>query len=186
MPAIARAFSLALILLATLGGCKSLTDSLSAVGQKSTYKSVWINAGWSGGRTGTPLSSKADSPVDYVGSLCPANSLLLENHTTRYAAFPFGDILIVTNNCAIVIEYVAICRTSGSGGGTAASLPVCSVDPRQTPSGNLNIHRLGKGSPDPWGTTSINLDINVFYCAQGSHFNFGEVSAKPPTDCVAD
>ena len=32
MLAIARAFSLALILLATLGGCKSLTDSLSAVG----------------------------------------------------------------------------------------------------------------------------------------------------------
>jgi hypothetical protein len=169
--------------LVTLAACSGLTDALSPT--KSTYKSVWINASWSGGRTGTPLASTADSPVDYVGSLCPANALLLENHTTRYAAFPNGDILIVTNNCTIPIEYVAICRTAGSGG-SASSIPVCATDPRQTPVSNFNVHRLGRGSPDPWGTTSLNLDINVFYCAQSSHLNFGEISGKPPTDCVAD
>jgi hypothetical protein len=172
-------------LLALVAGCPSLTDSLSAGDSKTTYQSVWINASWSGGRTGTPLSSKAVTPNDYVGSLCPANALLLENHTTKYPAFPFGDILIVTNNCTIVIDYVAICRTSGSSG-TASTLPVCATDPRQTPASRLNIHRLGRSTPDPWGSTSVDLDINVFYCAQGSHLNLGEVSGKAPTDCVVD
>ena len=173
-----------LVALAGLAGCSGITDALSAP-SKSTYKSVWINATWTGGRTGTPLESKTDSPTSFTGSLCPANALLLENHTTRYAAFPNGDILIVTSNCTIVIDYVAICRTAGSGS-TAAVIPVCATDPRQTPASNLNIHRLGRGTPDPWGTTSVNLDINVFYCAQGSHFNFGELSGKAPTDCVED
>lgn len=178
--------STSIIVLASILGCSGITDALKTATQKTTYKSVWINASWSGGRTGTPLSSTADSPTNFVGSLCPANALLLENHTTKYPPFPSGDILIVTNNCTVVIDEVAICRTSGSSGGTAATLPVCAVDPRQTPSGNFNIHRLGRGTPDPWGTTSVNLDINIFYCAQGSHLNFGQVSGKAPTDCVVN
>jgi hypothetical protein len=170
--------------LAGLAACSGITDALTSA-SKTTYKSVWINASWSGGRTGTPLESTADTPTSYVGSLCPANAILMENHTTRYAAFPFGDILILTNNCTIAIEYVAMCRTAGSGS-VAASIPVCATDPRQTPASNLNIHRLGRGVPDPWGTTSVNLDVNVFYCAQGSHLNLGEISGKAPTDCVED
>jgi hypothetical protein len=173
-----------MVALACLTACSGITDALTAP-SKTTYKSVWINATWTGGRTGTPLESKAETPPSYVGSLCPANSILMENHTTRYAAFPFGDILILTNNCTIAIEYVAICRTAGSGS-TAGSIPVCATDPRQTPGSNLKIHRLGSGVPDPWGTTSVNLDINVFYCAKGSHLNLGELSGKAPTDCVED
>ena len=184
MSRLSRAWPAALAALVGIVACSGLTDALTAPG-KTTYRSVWINAGWTGGRTGTPLTSTADTPNDFVGSLCPANSLLLENHTTRYAAFPNGDFLIVTNNCTIAIEYVAICRTAGSGS-TAATLPLCATDPRQTPASNLNIHRLGRGSPDPWGTTSVNLDINVFYCAQGSRLNLGEISGKAPTDCVVD
>ena len=47
--------------LAALTACSGLTDALTSP-SKTTYKSVWINATWSGGRTGTPLESKAETP----------------------------------------------------------------------------------------------------------------------------
>lgn len=151
----------------------------------ATFKSVWITASWSGGRTGTPLNSRAVSPTTYVGSLCPAAALLLENHTTRYAAFPFGDILIITNNCTSFIYEVAVCRTAGSGG-VASALPLCAVDPRETLASHLDIQRIGSGSHQPYGTTPIDLDISIFYCSQGSHLNLGQIPGKSPTDCVED
>ena len=56
----------------------------SSASKITTYQSIWINADWSGGRTGSPLETKTVGPGAFTGSYCPANSLILENHSARY------------------------------------------------------------------------------------------------------
>ena len=176
----------ALLIVLQLAGCKSLTDSLAAgTTTKRTYPSIWINASWSGGRTGTPLDVKAVTPNNIVGSYCPATSIQLYNHTTKFPPFPLGDGLILYSNCSAFILEAAVCATAGSGGGNG-SLPICAVDPRQTPSNSVEINPLSTQSPMPYGATGVNLSINVFYCAAGSSLNFGQVASAAPTDCVVN
>ncbi|MEA3246104.1 MAG: hypothetical protein U9Q74_08085 [Gemmatimonadota bacterium] len=171
---------------AALGGCDAL-NSLVDTDTRQTFPAVWVHASWSGGRTGTPLESKGVFPANYFGAVCPANSVVLENHTTKYAAFPFGDILLLSNTCGNII-WVAVCRTSGSGGVASPSIPTCSPDPRDTPGDHFNIQRLsGAGGPYPFGNTPINLDVEVFWCGTGSDFNFSVSkprSGAKATDCV--
>lgn len=147
------------------------------------FQAVWINASWSGGRTGTPLGVKAVSPSSFFGRLCPASSLVMENHSTRFPGFGSTDILVISNNCTIPV-LIAVCATAGSGG-SGSSLPVCAIDPRKTPLNRVKIARLsGGGQPEPLGQTSRNLDINVFFCSDISTFNWGKVPGADPTDCV--
>jgi hypothetical protein len=187
MRRIARTFP-ALLFVLCLAGCPSLTDSLSPTAGKKTYPSIWIYASWSGGRTGTPLESKAVTPSNIIGSYCPANSLVPLNHSTSSALPPgYDQGLVVQSNCTSLISEVAACNTAGTGG-TANSMGTCGVDPRKTSSSNLLILPLPPLSKTTgyYGRTSLNLDVNLFYCATGSHMNLGEVSGKDPTDCVVD
>src|ERR1043166_8362222 len=95
----------------------------------ASYKAVWINASWSGGRTGTPLSQTAESPPQWFGALCRANLLTLENHPDN---FVFANTLTANNTCTIPIV-VGWCVTAG---GNWPGEPTCAKDPRETPENN--------------------------------------------------
>lgn len=176
-----------------LSGCdalKTLTETETpAADTRRSFPAVWIGASWNSGKTGLPLTARSVFPTSYFGSLCPTSAIVLENHTTKYAAYPFGDILLIGNNCTVAV-YVAVCRTAGSGGLPSPSIPTCATDPRQTPGLSFNIKRLGPTStafPQPFGDTPLALDVELFYCGAGSDFNFSVSKPKAgaaPTDCV--
>lgn len=167
---------------ATAGSCPTIGDLASP--KANTWPAVWVNASWSGGRTGTPLSSKAIDPATHTGALCPAKVLVLENHPNEYSYYPFGTEFVGTNSCTAAIN-IAYCRTAGSGGGSA-DVPTCAVDPRQTAEGNLKFARLLSSTDHHLLalTTPPDFDINVFWCSDDSDFNLGAVKDAAPTDCV--
>ena len=65
MPRIARSLP-ALLIVLCLSSCKGITDALSTASGKTTYPSIWINASWLGGRTGTPLQSMGVTPNNII------------------------------------------------------------------------------------------------------------------------
>jgi hypothetical protein len=142
-----------------------------------------VNASWIGGRTGTPLNSKAVTPPTWVGTLCSANSITLENHPTQYPAYT-GPVLIARNTCSTAVM-IAYCRSSGSGGG--GDIPVCSTNPLLTPASNLRFLRVGRTQGVPTAVLSnnspANLDLNVFWCSDKAPFNAGTESALPYLRC---
>src|ERR1043166_1464787 len=78
----------------------------------ASYKAVWINASWSGGRTGTPLSQTAESPPQWFGALCRANLLTLENHPDN---FVFAKTLTANNTCTIPLWWAGASPRVGIG-----------------------------------------------------------------------
>ncbi len=170
--------------LATLLSCKGLTDAFSPGSSLTSYQSASITATWLGGATGMPLQSKSFFPSTYSGSLCPATSIELENHSGTYTQI-FGDvnILVLVGHCTVGID-IAMCAAAGSGGG-ATDLPTCSTDPTQTPESNLYFTHVSPNSPNPVGTTPVNLTVVVFWCSGGSSFNLGQKSSAASTDCIA-
>jgi hypothetical protein len=158
-----------------------------APGGTRSFKSVWITASWSGGRTGSPLNSRGIDPLagTFFGSLCLANSvtLTLEDHPERATSEGQRE-LWAASSCGPMT--VAFCRTAGSGGG-ASSIPICAVDPKETPFNNVYLApRIG--SRTYIGTAPPSFDINVFWCSSTSHINaLGTlVSGVPRMDCVAN
>ena len=95
-----------------------------------TFKSVWITASWTGGRTGRPLNSRGIDPLagTCLGRLCFSSSLTLENHPESDLTVD-GNGFYVRNSCSTAPSDVAFCRTAGSGGGPS-SIPICAVDPK--------------------------------------------------------
>lgn len=181
-----RAF--ALPLLGLLCGCPSLTDAVSPGSSKQTYPAIWINASWSGGRTGTPLESKAVTPNNIVGSYCPAGSIVPLNHYAPYAGGIVNEGLFVDSNCTALIGEMAACVSAGSGGVAPAALKTCGVDPRKTSPSQLLIYPVPPLAKRTvfYGGTGVALDVNLFYCATGSHLNLGQVAGKDPTECVVN
>jgi hypothetical protein len=167
-----------------LSGCPSL-DAITAPAAKDTFPTVMITATWSGGATGAPIDVKSVTPTTYTGSLCPANSLLMLNHSHNYdGQFGTGSTaLVLTNNCTVGY-FAAICVASGSGG-TATNLPTCAIDPRKSTSNQLFITRLSPSSPNPVGQTGVALTVVIQYCSTTTTFNLGTVSSANSTDCVA-
>lgn len=157
----------------------------------STYQSVWINASWIGGRTGPPLDSRSEVPPEAskAGRLCAPSTLLLENHGTRFLDL-LGSVVrnsfVVYNNCSITQELV-LCVSAGSGGG-GGKIPVCNQVARTTPLSRLYPVSLAPGNNGirsaTWENTSANLDINLFYCAEGTVFTAGLISGANATDCL--
>src|SRR5690348_8483651 len=92
-----------------LNGCKELTDltaiddSTATTDTRRSFPAVWISASWSSGKTGLPLTSRSVFPTSFVGSLCPVSVIQMENHVTKYPAYPFGDILLIGNNCTVPV-----------------------------------------------------------------------------------
>jgi hypothetical protein len=169
------------------GPLVSLLAKPGVTTNKRTFPAVWITASWSGGRTGTPLSSRGIDPLTHFGTLCLANSITLKNHPDPEGSFFHSDdSLFATNTgCSAAMTTVAFCRTSGSGGG-ASSIPICATDPRETPLDNLRVVAVSRAGVGTFiGTTPINFDVNVFWCSDTSTFNFDRrVRGLPLTECV--
>jgi hypothetical protein len=72
-------------------------------------------------------------------------------------------------------------------GGGASSIPICAVDPKETPFDNVYpAPRVGRRTYT--GTAPPSFDINVFWCSSTSHINaLGTiVRGVPLMDCVAN
>jgi hypothetical protein len=171
-------------------GCdlSKLAGTTSAI---STTQSIWISASWSGGRTGTPLESKGVTPNNLNGSYCPANSVQLYNHGSPIPGWTNVAGLMIRNTCTSPVHYL-ICSTSG--GSQVNSIPKCSIDPRQTPPGNMLTIDLGESDSKGcvgWvdrcytyvANTQLDAGVNVFYCPTDSQFTLGVVDSDAPTDC---
>ncbi|HVZ48794.1 MAG TPA: hypothetical protein VG916_08430 [Gemmatimonadaceae bacterium] len=163
-------------------GCpdlSSITDTST-----SGFQAVMITATWSGGATGAPIDVKSVTPTSYDGALCPASSLKMANHSHDYdGIFGTGSSdLVLTNNCTTGY-FAAICVASGSGGG-GTDLPTCATDPRKSSPDQLYFTRLSPGSPNPVGTTGVNLTVVIQYCSTTTSIK-AFVSNAASTDCVA-
>lgn len=144
-----------------LAGC-----NLASIGPKTQYyQAAWIFASWSAGRTGTPLDEKSQAPVNFPGSLCPPNSIVLEN----WASDTQGAVR-ATNTCTITVS-VAYCVASGSGSPIPAgsTLQVCAQDPLKTPLLSLSFMTILPGTREVLGITGKNLALDVFYCSDQSN-----------------
>lgn len=182
MPAVVKGLACVIAASVVLTACPSV-DSITAPA-KDTFPAVMITATWSGGATGAPIDVKSVSPTTYTGSLCPASSLLMLNHSHNYdQQFGTGSTaLVLTSNCTVGY-FAAICAAAGSGG-TATTLPTCAIDPRKSTANQLLITRLGK-TPNPVGQTGVALTVVIQYCSTTTSFNLGTVSGANSTDCVA-
>ncbi len=180
-----RCASVVVTLLATMscGGLPSIGPS-----KIPTYESIYINASWSGGRTGTPLSVRTYGPGSFTGSYCPSESLILENHSTRYQSVfsNSASVLVFKNTCGQPANLL-VCVSAGSGG-NSSEFPVCNTDPRTTPLSRLASVNMGPSSSGlqstTWRTTGVNLDLNIFYCGVGDSFALGAVPGANPTNCI--
>ena len=186
-----RVFVVASAALLAAGGCSvtKITDpGNSGLETRRTFPAVWINASWTNGATGLPSRITSQSPATPFGQLCTPSQIVLENHTTKYANVP-GDILLVGNGCSFLVA-VAVCQTFGATGSTASQIPYCDVEPRLTTGFNLSVQRIiaaNTAHPFPFGATPQTLEINLFFCSDGSDFNFAQLSPVKniaPTDCV--
>jgi hypothetical protein len=150
-------------------------------GGKARFDPLWVNAQWRA--AGTPQNAKVVTPPTWVGTLCAAGALTLENNPTRYPAFT-GPVLLARNTCSIPM-LIGYCRTSGTGGG--GDIPVCSTDPLRTPASNLKFLRVGRTQGQPTavlsGNSPLNLDLNVFWCSDKAPFNAGADPSLPYLRC---
>ncbi len=183
-----RGASVVLSLL-VMAGCSAGSLTGDSGSGAATYEAVWINASWSGGATGAPFGSKAKGiGSNFTGSWCPAESLVLENHSSRYQSVFSNsrDVLVFKNNCGQPADLL-VCATAGSGG-NSSEFPVCNTDPRTTPLSRLmSVNMGGSGSglqSTTWRQTGVNLDLNIFYCGVGDTFTVGAVAGAKPTDCL--
>lgn len=162
--------------------------SPSAPSAIRTYQSVYINAYWTGGRTGSPTDSLAVGPGSFSGTYCPASSLIVENHSSRYQSVFSNsrDVLVFKNTCSASANLL-VCVSAGSGG-NFSEFPICNTDPRTTPASRLASVNMGPNDSGlqstTWRTTGVNLDVNIFYCGIGDSFTLGVVPGANPTDCI--
>ena len=93
------------------------------------FTPTWTTASWSGGAKGSPNDRRDEEATQWKGSICPAGSVTLSNHTE-------GSVLQIINNCTITVTY-ALCVTSGSLPQPQFGLDVCAPDPFDTPLSRL-------------------------------------------------
>lgn len=156
-----------LICLSALPACGGITGP----GSTENYQAAHIFATWSGGRTGTPLDESAETPVVYLGSLCPPNSLVVEN----WASDTLGSVR-VTNNCTITVTIIA-CVASGSGAALPpdSGLRECAQDPKQTPMSNFTTNTIFPRTRQVVGVTNKNLALNIYWCSDETHLGYDPV-----------
>jgi hypothetical protein len=146
----------------------------------TTTQSIWINANWGGGRTGSPLDLKAITPNNLSGSYCPATSVLLYNHGSPIPGWTNVNGLILKNNCNVSVSYL-VCSTAG--GSQSNGIPKCAIDPQMTLLSSMITIELAGGEFTYVGNTSLDAGVNVFYCPSGNQFTLGIVKSATPTDC---
>ncbi len=128
------------------GGSSSLTSTVP----------TWIWASWSGGAAGPPNDRRDEEATEWIGQMCPASSILLENYGDRYTSG-----LHVQNNCTITVT-LYLCTTKGD---QQAEFEECATDPFYTPWNDLYIIPLNPGEFGVDISTTPDLSINVFFCS---------------------
>lgn len=175
---------LAIVCLMGAKGCD--LSSVAGIDKESqpaivTTPSIWINANWGGGRTGSPLGTKAVTPSNLNGSYCPATTVLLYNHGSPIPGWTNVGGLILKNNCTATVSYL-VCATAG--GSESGGIPSCAIDPRMTSLNRMIVISDLPGSGFTYvGNTSLDAGVNVFYCPTGNQFTLGVVPSAAPTDC---
>jgi hypothetical protein len=167
-------------------GCAASTTKPDALFK--TYASAYIHANWGLGAAGEPIDRKNFPAGSFTGSICPTDSLIMDNHGTRYVTF-FSNSrngLVFKNTCNANADLL-VCVSSGSGG-NFSEFPVCNQDPSTTPLSRLASVNLGPNNSGLQSVTyrdaGLSLDINVFFCGVGDAFAAGLISGAKPTDCL--
>jgi len=142
-----------LLFIFTLIGCGTVGG-----GGSTTYVPTWITASWSGGAVGPPNDRTDIEAEDFIGQMCPANSLSLQNYTEEFAG------LHLINSCTITISYAA-CVSKGSLPQPENGLKQCATDPLETPMDQLTFKALNPGNLGDFINTTEILSINIFFCS---------------------
>ena len=121
------------------------------------FTPTWTTASWSGGAKGSPNERRDEEATQWKGSICPASSVILSNHTE-------GSVLQIINNCTITVTY-ALCVTSGSLSQPQFGLDVCAQDPFDTPLSRLTFKTINPGPLGDFINSTQNLSIQLFFCS---------------------
>jgi hypothetical protein len=172
----------------TMSSCGALSPTAPEASKIKTYPAISIYAYWSGGAVGGPTDSRGDVP-NFTGTYCPANSLVLENHSTRYqSVFSNSTKVLVFKNLCDKPAHLLVCVSAGSGG-NFSEFPVCNIDPRTTPASRLTPIDMGPNDSGiqstTWRETGLALSLQIYYCGVGDTFTLGAVPGANPTDCLA-
>jgi len=127
------------------GGSSPLTSTIP------TY--IW--ASWSGGAAGPPNDRRDEDATEWIGQMCPASSISLDNYGGEFAG------LHIINNCTIPVTLHS-CATKGS---PQPGLEECAEDPFYTPWADLDHRTINPGEFGDFINTNTNLSINIFFCS---------------------
>jgi hypothetical protein len=167
--------------------CGASSPTSPAAPKIKTYPAISIYAYWSGGAVGGPTDSRGDVP-NFTGTYCPANSLVLENHSTRYqSVFSNSTQVLVFKNLCAEPANLLVCVSAGSGG-NFSEFPICNIDPRTTPASRLMPINMGPNTSGlqstTWREAGLALSLQIYYCGVGDTFTLGAVPGTNPTDCL--
>jgi hypothetical protein len=170
-----------------MSSCGAISPTAPAESKIKTYPAISVYAYWSGGAVGGPTDSRGDVP-NFTGSYCPANSLVLENHSTRYqSVFSNSTKVLVFKNLCDKPAHLLVCVSAGSGG-NFSEFPVCNIDPRTTPLSRLMPIDMGPNDSGlqstTWREAGLALSLQIYYCGVGDTFTLGAVPGANPTDCL--
>jgi hypothetical protein len=136
----------------------------------SSTTPTWISASWGGGAKGDPTDRQDVEATEWNGSICPASSVTLRNHSGGFAG------LNIINSCTITVTY-ALCVSKGSLTQPQYGLNECATDPFQTPFSQLKFYTITNGVNGDYINATENLSVNVFYCSDSQQLT------GPPLRC---
>jgi hypothetical protein len=170
-----------------MSSCGALSPTSPAASKIKTYPAISLYAYWSGGAAGGPSDSRFDVP-NFTGTYCPLNSLVLENHSTRYqSVFSNSTQVLVFKNLCAESANLLVCVSAGSGG-NFSEFPICNIDPRTTPASRLMPINMGPNTSGlqstTWREAGLALSLQIYYCGVGDTFTLGAVPGANPTDCL--
>ena len=171
-----------MLLVLSMTACSELSPTSPAGSALKTYNSVWIDAVWTG--AGAPHTTQY-GPSSFTGSYCPVNSLILENHTSRYQSVFSNSLssLVFKNTCSGSADLL-VCQS----GGAPSEFPRCNADIPTTPLSRLASVSMGPNGSGlqstTWRTTGLDLELDIFYCGLGDAFTLGVIPGGSPTDCL--
>lgn len=170
-----------------MSSCGAMSPTAPAASKIKTYPAISLYAYWPGDG-GQPTTVRGDVP-NFTGTYCPPkDSLVLENHTTRYqSVFSNSTKVLVIKNLCNQSAHLMVCVSAGSGG-NSSEFPVCNVDPRTTPFSRLMPIDLGPNDSGvqsmTWRETGLALSLQIYYCGVGDTMTLGAVSGVNPTECL--
>lgn len=154
-----------------LAACAVEPTAPGATNLLDSFEPTWTTASWTGGAKGPPNDRRDEEATQWKGRICPASSVILQNHTQEFAG------LHIINNCTITVTY-ALCVTKGSLPQPQSGLQPCATDPFDTPFSRLTFKTINPGQLGDFINATQNLSIQLFFCSDEMQLT------APPVRCI--